>query len=115
MLLGSALLGGLIVLYLPPKYFCQPRSVWRDAHPAIYWAVVIAKNLLGIVAIVLGIAMLVLPGQGLLTILIGLMLLSIPGKRQFAARVIKRSRMLDSVNRWRVRFGRQPLELEGPS
>lgn len=110
-LLGTALIGGLVVIYLPPTYFRRSRSAWADANPALYWSVLIAKNLLGIVLIGLGIAMLVLPGQGLLTILIGLMLLSVPGKRKLAERIIRRSGMLESVNRWRAKFGRAPLEL----
>src|SRR5688572_19372307 len=80
MLVGTAVVGGLVVIYLPPNYFSRQRSTWSEQRPWLYWAIVIGKNLLGVVLIVLGIIMLVLPGQGLLTILIGLMLLSAPGK-----------------------------------
>jgi hypothetical protein len=111
--LGTALIGGLVVIYLPATYFSAPRSKWSNAHPAVYWSALVAKNLLGVVLIVLGIAMLVLPGQGLLTILIGLMLLDIPGKRRLIAALLRRSNMLDPVNRWRAKFGRAPLELPG--
>lgn len=110
MLLGTALIGGLVVIYLPPTYFSHSRR-WRDARPVLYWTFLITRNLLGAVLIVLGIAMLVLPGQGLLTILIGFMLLSIPGKRKLVASIIRRSGTLNSVNRWRAKFGRLPLEL----
>jgi hypothetical protein len=111
MLIGTAVIGGLVVLCLPPDYFSRPRSTWSEQRPWLYWAIVIGKNLLGIVLIILGIVMLVLPGQGLLTILIGLMLLSVPGKRKLTAGLIRRSGMLSSVNRWRAKFGRPPLAL----
>jgi hypothetical protein len=111
MLIGTAVIGGLVMLYLPPNYFSRPRSTWSEQRPWLYWAIVIGKNLLGVVLIVLGIVMLVLPGQGLLTILIGLMLLSVPGKRKLTAGLIRRTGMLNSVNRWRAKFGQPPLAL----
>jgi hypothetical protein len=112
---GTAIVGGLLVIYLPPTYFIRSQNTWGNSHPALYWTIRIVRNLLGIVLIGLGIVMLVLPGQGLLTILVGFMLLSIPGKRKLAASAVRRSGMLDSVNRFRVKFGRQPLTLPGKS
>jgi hypothetical protein len=111
LLVGTLVIAGVVAIYLPPTYFSGARSKWSNTHPAIYWTMLVAKNLLGIALIVAGIAMLVLPGQGLLTMLIGLVLLDIPGKRKFEAALIRRTQMLDSLNRWRAKFGRAPLEL----
>ena len=113
MLIGTAVGGGLLVIYLPATYFSRARNPWGDRQPVLYWALVIGKNLLGVILIVLGILMLVLPGQGVLTMLIGLMMVSFPGKRKLAAIIISRTSMLPSVNRFRARFGKSPLILNG--
>ena len=59
-----------------------------------------------------GLAMLVLPGQGLLTILIGLMLLDFPGKRRLERRIVARPAILAMLNRMRARRGRDPLRVD---
>lgn len=107
----TAIGGALLVLYLPSNYFSRSTTGASESRTAVSWALVVVKNLLGVVLIGLGIVMLVLPGQGLLTMQIGLMLLSIPGKRQLIAAAIRRSGMLASVNRWRAKLGREPLSI----
>ena len=67
------------------------------------------KNTAGVVFLTAGVAMLVLPGQGLLTILLGLMLINFPGKRRFELALIRRRPVLKSVNWIRRRAGREPL------
>jgi hypothetical protein len=42
---------------------------------------VLARNIAGWMLLLLGLAMLVLPGQGILTVLMGLALMDFPGKR----------------------------------
>ncbi|WP_425613579.1 PGPGW domain-containing protein [Anatilimnocola sp. NA78] len=116
MVAGTAVIGALLLIYLPSNYFSRSgfsrsgKGADKYRSPAS-WDFVIGKNLLGLVLIALGVIMLVLPGQGLLTILIGLMLLSIPGKQHLIAALLRRSGMLESVNRWRAKFGREPLSL----
>ena len=75
------------------------------------WAMLILKNLLGVILIIVGILMLVLPGQGIITILVGLMLLNFPGKRKLVLNLIRRTGALGSINRLRARFGKPPLTL----
>jgi len=69
----------------------------------------LARNLVGWLFVAVGVALLVLPGQGLLTILIGLVLVDVPGKRALERRVLSRPRVLDLVNSMRRRRGAQPL------
>src|SRR5438445_9959440 len=59
---------------LPPHYFDErhPRLWLNDRHPVLRGLGFSIKNLLGVLFVLAGIAMLVLPGQGLLTMLIGL-------------------------------------------
>ena len=71
----------------------------------------ILKNLLGLALLVVGVAMLVLPGQGLLTILVALALLNFPGKRRFELALVRRPLILRTVNALRRRRERPPLEL----
>jgi hypothetical protein len=68
----------------------------------------IAHNLLGVVLVLLGVAMLVLPGQGLLTLLVGLLLVDFPGKHQLAVRLLSRPKVLSVVNKLRAHKGAAP-------
>lgn len=107
-----------LVVRIPPGYFSQhrrPPSRWAHRHPIVRTALGIGKNALGCVFIVAGIAMLVLPGQGLLSILIGLLLLDIPGKYRFEKWLVSRRRIAAAINWLRKRSGQPPLEVEhGP-
>lgn len=69
------------------------------------------KNLVGVVFLLAGIAMLVLPGQGLLTVLIGISLIDFPGKHRLEARLVSQRLVLQAINAVRHRFGRPPLVL----
>jgi len=109
---GTLIAVPMILIWLPNDYLSaqSPVSVvrrrgvlWR--YP--YW---IIKNLFGAIFIVAGIAMLVLPGQGILTIVLGLALINFPGKRQVIHRIFGHPRVFHAVNRLRVRAGKPPLE-----
>jgi hypothetical protein len=62
-----------------------------------------------------GIAMLVLPGQGLLTILIGFLMLDFPGKYRVEKWLVSRRRLLGAINWLRRRAGRVPLRISTPT
>lgn len=70
-----------------------------------------AKNALGALLLVLGAAMLVLPGQGLLTILVGLLLIDFPGKYRLERRLLGGPRVLRAINALRERWKKPPLEI----
>lgn len=70
----------------------------------------VVKNALGIIVLLAGVAMLVLPGQGLLTILASMFLLDFPGKRRLQRRLIASGPVFRALNRLRQRAGRAPLE-----
>ncbi|MCI0335168.1 MAG: hypothetical protein L0228_18320 [Planctomycetes bacterium] len=102
-----------ILTRLPPDYFAKeerrPLGAWAT-HPALRIVVLIAKNLLGIVLLVAGIAMLLVPGQGLLTIAVGLILTDFPGKFRIQRWVVTRTSVWRSINWLRKRAGREPLK-----
>ncbi|MGD9723097.1 MAG: PGPGW domain-containing protein [Pirellulales bacterium] len=101
------------MLAIPADYFAQKHKrldPWRDSHPALRYTVLVVKNVVGAVLIVLGLIMLVTPGQGLLSLLIGLSLVDIPGKQALQRRIIQRKEVLRVVNHLRRRAGKPPLE-----
>jgi hypothetical protein len=114
---GIALLIGAItvpfvVIKLPKDSFSNvKRDGWLDRQPAPVRVLLrILKNVLGFVLIALGIAMLVLPGQGILAILLGVMLADVPGKRRLQQWILGRPKVMSSLNWLRRKFGRPPLE-----
>ncbi len=75
------------------------------------WNLLIGKDLLDWVIILLGIAILVLPWQGVLTIVIGLLLINFPGKFRLDRWIITRCPVLRIINALRQRRGHVPLEI----
>jgi hypothetical protein len=71
----------------------------------------VGKNLLGIVLILAGVAMLVLPGQGILMILIGLMLMDVPGKRALERRLVQQPSVWQAMNWIRAKAHQPALEM----
>jgi hypothetical protein len=70
----------------------------------------LGKNLLGILIVLAGVAMLLLPGQGILTILIGLMLLDLPGKRRLERRLVQQPSVWRAINWMRAKAHKPALE-----
>jgi len=109
---GSLLALPWLVARLPADYFvgrASRRGAWRDQHPVLVLVLVVLKNALGLVLLLAGLAMLVLPGQGILTLLAALVLLDLPGKRALERRVVAWPRVLAALNWLRRRAGREPL------
>lgn len=100
-----------ILVRLPANYFDVrvPRTWMNDHHPTFRVIGLLLKNLAGLLFLLAGIAMLVLPGQGLLTMLIGISLLDFPGKRRVEAKIIGQPTVLKVINSLRSRFGKPPL------
>jgi hypothetical protein len=100
-----------LVLRIPADYFVAPRTQgWRERHPVVRWTLVIAKNLLGAILLVLGIAMLVAPGPGIVTLLVAVILLDVPGKHALERRIITLPSVLRVINHMRRRANRPLLE-----
>jgi hypothetical protein len=83
-----------------------------DVQPAVVRAVLrVGKNLFGVALVLLGIIMLVLPGQGVLSIILGLSLVDFPGRRALQCKLIRRPKVIDSINWIRKKFHRPPLKM----
>jgi len=106
----------IVMVKVPKNYFSTHYK--RDFLPGssfiVRWGAVIAKNILGVFLILLGIVLSLpgVPGQGILTILLGLIMLDIPGKRPLEARIIKRPAVLSAINNLRAKYGKEPLEVD---
>jgi hypothetical protein len=105
-----------ILVKIPPDYFHKdrPRELWADRPPVVRFLGLLAKNLLGVLLVVLGIVMSIpgVPGQGILTILLGIMLLDFPGKRDLENKLVSRPQVLKTINKLRQRFGKPNLILD---
>ncbi len=113
-LVSTLIVVQILVVRIPDDYFLAKRrrvSHWRKLHPVPGIALLVLKNACGIVFILAGIAMLVLPGQGILTILIGVMLVNFPGKYRVERRFIRVRPVARSINWMRSRMGQPPLRI----
>ena len=102
------------IVHMSSDYFVQKtpaEATWRRQHPLLRLLFRGLKNFAGSVVVLLGIAMLVLPGQGIFTILIGLTLLDFPGKRRLEILIVRRPSIRHGIDRVRKRVGQSPLIL----
>lgn len=99
----------LIVVRIPADYFTRPPRTGPWDAKGIFWFAL--KNLAGLVLLVMGIIMLVTPGQGVITILLGLSLMSIPGKKKVLLAIIRRKSVYSWISKVRAKAGQPPLEL----
>ena len=109
---ASLLLIPWLIIRLPADYFHPPsRKPLRTAssHPKLGFLLAVLKNLFGGLFILAGLAMLILPGQGLLTILIGITLTNFPGKYRLEQGLARRKNILRAMNWFRRKAHKAPL------
>lgn len=78
-------------------------------HPALALTVFLARNTLGLLLVAAGLAMLFLPGQGLLTVLIGVSVMDFPGKRGLLQRLVRGPKVQGALNWIRRKRGKEPF------
>ncbi|MDQ6733983.1 MAG: PGPGW domain-containing protein [Nitrospirota bacterium] len=112
-LLLTAIAIPIVIVKLPTDYLVNDqKKSWLDAQPAVVRVSLrMVKNLFGVALVVLGIIMLVLPGQGVLSIVLGLSLVDFPGRRALQCKLIRRPKVIDSINWIRKKFHRPPLKM----
>jgi hypothetical protein len=101
--------GAIVIVHLPAS-FVKNAGAGRPAGGSTFWLIV--RNALGWLLIAAGLAMLALPGPGLLVLLIGIILADFPGKKRLVAWILSRRGVLEGANRLRARFGKPPLKAE---
>ena len=110
LLVGSAWAVRWYVLRLPPDILLRTQPPARQRPPRMWLVALVARNVLGTVLLLAGIAMLVLPGQGLLTIAISLALLDLPFKWRVTRAILSYRPVLAGINRLRTGAQLPPLE-----
>ncbi|WP_345975233.1 PGPGW domain-containing protein [Sulfurimonas sp. HSL3-7] len=104
-----------LVAQIPSDYFSHKRREppqWKELHPLFRYIILILKNIIGLILLMAGFAMLLLPGQGWLTILLGLMLMDYPGKFQLERKIVSQPKLLRLINWLRVKQHQPPLLFE---
>ena len=110
----SALAIPPLLAKLPADYFRMQPPRLRDrvrAAPPLMKVALIGKNLLGAIFLLLGVAMLFMPGQGVLTALVGLAMLDLPGKRGLERRLVSQPAIHRAIDKLRARWDQPPLVL----
>ena len=111
--IGSLIAIPMILVRLPADYFDTrtPRHWMKDHHPMLRLLGLVVKNVVGVVLLLAGFAMLFLPGQGLLTMLIGISLMDFPRKRELEAKMVGQPTLMGVINAMRRKYGKPPLTL----
>ena len=103
-----------LIIRMPPDYFTYDREhlkQYHRQHIVMRILLLVLKNVFGYVFIVAGIAMLMLPGQGIITILIGITLISFPKKRTLECRIVQNRSIVRTINWMRAKAHRGPIDL----
>jgi len=104
MFVGTLVAVPVVLVKIPDDYFARPRK-------ARSLPLKILRTVVGLGLIALGVAMLVLPGQGILTILVGLGVLDLEIKDRLIVRILSMPKVHATIDRLRRRAGRGPLEV----
>lgn len=112
---GGLLAVAFLLVRLPADYFCESAVRNQAQRRTAYgWAIRVAKSVLGVIVIILGILLSLpgIPGPGILTILVGVMLIDSPKKRRFERWFLGRPGVFESINDLRKRYGKPPMILD---
>ena len=112
--IGTLIAIPFILVRLPSNYFDErhPR-LWMPGHnPILRLLGLVVKNAVGAVFLAVGIALLFLPGQGILTILLGVSMLDFPGKRYVERKIVGQPTVLKAINGLRAKYSKPPLTVK---
>ncbi len=103
-----------MLIQLPSDYFAHEERetcLWKGDSALIKSFLIIFKNIIGAILLIAGIAMLFLPGQGILTIIGGLSLMNFPYKYNVEKWVINKPIVLKTFNLIRKKAKKEPFIL----
>ena len=102
----------IIIIKMPRDYLSSPDTSIRSFKHGSAWdrTYLVGKNVIAVLLILAGLAMLLLPGQGLLTLVIGLSMLNFPRKRVLIKKILAQKKVLDTANWLRKKGEKPPLE-----
>jgi len=111
---GTLIIIPILIVRIPADYFKREKQKPDRSHRQYSFIRILGlvlKNLLGLVLIIAGVAMLFLPGQGFITILIGIMMLNFPGKHKMERRIVQQPIVLRAINWIRAKTDRPELQV----
>ena len=98
MFVFSLLLLPWLIKRIPDDYF-KRRPARSRSYPGILFSPFnLLRNIIGFIVLLAGLAMFVLPGQGILTVLVGIALMQFPGKYRLERWIITRPGVLPAMN-----------------
>lgn len=102
------------IVKIPADYFSSayPSKIRSNQPFFIRWGAIILRNLFGVFLLVAGVIMILGPGPGVLAILLGLIMMDIPGKRPLEVKIIQRPAVLSAINSLRSRYKKAPLIMD---
>jgi hypothetical protein len=110
MLVGSIMLVPWLILRAPADVFVREAAPRHFKSPVVALLISLLRNGVGIALVMVGVLMLVLPGQGLLTIVVGLCLMDLPQRRELLRRVVMRPSVWSALAWIRSRASRPPFD-----
>jgi len=94
----------LFIVRVPADYFCRPPPLRSPGAR-------ILRTVAGVPIVLAGVAMLLLPGQGVLTIILGLLVMDLPIQHRVAKWLVARPALHRLIDGWRQRAGQPPLQI----
>ena len=100
----------VLVALLPRDYFHPARPPWSlFSSPAVQVAVLFLRNVIGFLLFCAGVAMLFLPGQGIITIIIGIAVMRFPYKRVILLKATRPHSVRKSLDWIRRKMKKEPF------
>ena len=93
-----------LIRRLPSDYFVHPPKPKSAARRVL-------RNVLGVLLIAAGVAMLILPGPGVVAIVLGLTVVDLPIKQRALAALFKREKIQEGIQRLRSKAGKPPFAI----
>ena len=105
---------GTFVIFLVATFVIfahLPRNYWINYHEGkTSLKIKCVRNVLALPVLLMGLLMLLLPGQGLLTILLALMIADFEYKHTLIDKIISKPKIRESLNYIRSKMKRPPFE-----
>jgi hypothetical protein len=104
---------GWFISQIPEDYFIHEKRQadnWDKYSSETRVVIIIVKNAIGIVMLISGLLLLILPGQGILTMIIGLLLIDYPGKCKLEQKSISIPSVFRGLNWFRVKSKKPCLQ-----
>lgn len=110
--LGTIVLTPLLMVRIPPDYFSRPAS--QEVSQSLFtkmlrFLFLLARNVVGLMLLCIGVILLFLPGQGVLTIFAAVVVMDFPGKRRLESWIVSRKPVWSVVSALRKKCHRPQL------